>query len=562
MQVILTLFWHNLMQMANEYGVPIMADPDKKGNVWLIGDTNSPSGIATAGSHQPAPNAAIEVFVVKFDQQGQRIWGSYLGGAMNDLSTGLVCDGLGDLYITGNTLSTSGFGTAGVYQTANGGNQDGFLSKFTESGTLAWSTFFGGPLLDQSNTVTFDGTHVYIAGNTRSTTGIATPGSYQDTHGGGTLDCFLSKFSNTGQLIWATYYGGAGGSDAMGAAIYAEGSVFVAGGSNSNHVLATLDAYQDTLNGASADAFIARFDTSGIRTWGTYYGGVGTEVINAMAFDQHQGLYIAGGTKSTDYVTTPGSHQEAYGGGSNDCLLVKFNTCDPPPAPDSIFGPTVLCSGQEYRYHVDSIPVALRYNWRLPAGWLGHSDSASIGLIPDTASDRIWVSVSNHCTISDSIALDILVHASPQPEILQHGQVLSTTKSYATYQWLLDGAAIDGATGSSHLVAKKGAYAVSVTDGNDCAGVSDTLHAGSVTISGPGLSNNRIRIYPNPASLRVQIHAAVPVVTQVTSIEGRAVLAPTTDRILDISKLPPGLYLLQVYSAQQELLHTQKLVKQ
>ena len=52
--------------------------------------------------------------------------------------------------------------------------------------------------------------NVYLAGDTNSTTGIATTGAHQTTYGGGYYDAFLVKFNSSGVRQWGTYYGGTG----------------------------------------------------------------------------------------------------------------------------------------------------------------------------------------------------------------------------------------------------------------------------------------------------------------------------------------------------------------
>jgi hypothetical protein len=91
----------------------------------MSGNTQSSSGIATAGAHQTTVNDA---FLVSFNSSGVRQSGTYCGGIKN------VCtnDASGNVYITGYTQSNSGIATAGAHQTANGnsGYNDAFLLKF------------------------------------------------------------------------------------------------------------------------------------------------------------------------------------------------------------------------------------------------------------------------------------------------------------------------------------------------------------------------------------------------------------------------------------------------
>ena len=90
--------------------------------------------------------------------------------------------------------------TSGAYQTTYGGGSrvlgDAFLSKFTTSGSLSWSTYLGGSNGDRGNGVTTDGSgNVYVTGGAES--GFpTTSGAYQPSNAGGD-DAFLRKFNFT-----------------------------------------------------------------------------------------------------------------------------------------------------------------------------------------------------------------------------------------------------------------------------------------------------------------------------------------------------------------------------
>ena len=76
------------------------------------------------------------------------VWGTYFGGDSNDDGVeGISTDKLGNVFITGQTYSPEGVATSGAYQTFISSNlgDDAFLAKFTSSGNLLWATYFGGP---------------------------------------------------------------------------------------------------------------------------------------------------------------------------------------------------------------------------------------------------------------------------------------------------------------------------------------------------------------------------------------------------------------------------------
>src|SRR6202007_1665338 len=50
-------------------------------NVYIAGQTDSPSHIATPGSHKAAFDNS-DAFLAKFNKHGQRMWGTYFGGSV------------------------------------------------------------------------------------------------------------------------------------------------------------------------------------------------------------------------------------------------------------------------------------------------------------------------------------------------------------------------------------------------------------------------------------------------------------------------------------------------
>src|SRR5690606_14503092 len=126
----------------------------------------------------------------------------------------------------------------------------------------------------------------------------------------GQYDYFLAMFDSTGTVKWGTYYGGNGqeyppasdGCDAY-------GHVYLTGTSASSNNISSANSYQPTNNGGGADAFLAKFDTTGTRIWSTYFGGERDEYGTAIAFDALTNIYLAGRTNSTTGIATSGSLQ-------------------------------------------------------------------------------------------------------------------------------------------------------------------------------------------------------------------------------------------------------------
>jgi hypothetical protein len=206
------------------------------------------------------------------------------------------------VYLAGYTNSTTGtdIATTGAHQSANGGNDDAFLVKFNTSGVRQWGTYYGGSGVDEGWSCSTDASgNVYLAGVTSSNTGtvIATTGAHQSTNGGGT-DAFLVKFNTSGVRQWGTYYGGSGSEEGNSCSTDATGNVYLAGytPSNTGTVIATTGAHQSAFGGGFDDAFIVKFNASGIRQWGSYYGGSGDDRGYSCSTDASGNVYLAGYT--------------------------------------------------------------------------------------------------------------------------------------------------------------------------------------------------------------------------------------------------------------------------
>jgi len=255
-------------------------------------------------------------------------WGTYFGGSYLDETSVVTYDPSGYLYVTGLTQSVSNIATTGAYQTNLSGSDDAFLAKFTTSGALLWGTYFGGNDYTQGLGVCCDrGGSVYIAGST-SSTNISTPGAMQTTYGGGYRDAFLAKFTTSGVLVWATYYGGDSNDIAKPIICDTACNIYMAGATGSIANIATAGAHQTAYGGGDGDVFLVKFDSSGNRIWGTYFGGSSDDEpgLCGIVYDARADIvYISGSTKSSDRIASTGAWQSSWSGGY-DVFLAKFHT--------------------------------------------------------------------------------------------------------------------------------------------------------------------------------------------------------------------------------------------
>ncbi|MCX6283351.1 MAG: T9SS type A sorting domain-containing protein [Bacteroidetes bacterium] len=542
---------------------------DGNGNSFMAGTTTSSNAMATAGAHQPTYGGTIDAFLVKFNSSGVRLWGTYYGGSFDDIGNYCSVDISGNVFLTGETRSSGSIATPGSHQATIGYGYDAFLVKFNSSGVRQWGTYYGGnSFYDYGYSCCADGSgNVFLAGSTGSTDAIATAGAYQTTPGGG-LDAYLVKFNSAGVRQWGSYYGGTNDESGYSCSVDLSGNIFLAGQTNSINAIATTGAFQTTLGGSS-DAFLVKFNSSMVRQWGTYYGGASSDLANSCISDGNGNIFLTGYTHSTNGIASAGAHQPTYGGicdafltkfapsglrqwgtyyggdqadqgsacsvdgngnvvlggttsstsaiattgayqttlsGSSDAFLVKFNGCIPDDA-GTITGPSTLCSGLTgIGYSIPSINNATAYTWTLPSGCNitsgANTNSIIVSYAASASSGSISVYATNSCGNGSSSSLSVTVNTTPVLSISGNNSLCinsgyynySTQAGFSNYIWTISsGGVINAGQGTSQVQVNwntAGSQWVAVTCTNvGCSPASPTQYPVSVN-NIPGLAGS------------------------------------------------------------------------
>ncbi|HRE58569.1 MAG TPA: SBBP repeat-containing protein, partial [Candidatus Kapabacteria bacterium] len=162
---------------------------------------------------------------------------------------------------------------------------------------------------------------------TFSTNNIATTGVHQTTFGGGEGNGdTFIAKFNTNGVRLWGTYYG-GNQGEFGSAIAVDGSGNVyVCGNTSSSNAIATAGAHQTTFGGDIDAFIVKFTTNGVRLWGTYYGSFGWDQGIGIAVDGGGNVYITGETSSFNAIATAGAHQTTYGGGFRDAFIAKFST--------------------------------------------------------------------------------------------------------------------------------------------------------------------------------------------------------------------------------------------
>lgn len=294
---------------------------DEDGYIYLTGMTSATSGIALNGAQMTYGGGNYDAFIAKLNKDGVLIWATYFGGTQSDFGNGITLDEQGNIYVVGASSSNAGIANSGADLSYGGGSYDGFILKLSGQGVIQWSSYIGGSGEDTAWSAEVDELgNIAVLSNTASTDAIAS--AVGQTNNGGAFDLMLHKFNAIGELMWATYYGGAANEEA-GNVVYANGSYYIAASTTSTGIAS--NGAQNTYGGGLSDGLIAKFNNAGTLLWSSYIGGAGDDHAHQISINAFGQIYISGSTSSTSGISTSGASQVSNNGGSYDAFVGRYS---------------------------------------------------------------------------------------------------------------------------------------------------------------------------------------------------------------------------------------------
>lgn len=162
----------------------------------------------------------------------------------------------------------------------------------------------------------------------------------------------------------------------------------------------------------------------------------------------------------------------------------------------------------------------------------------------------IYVDTLQSVTGCDSIVtLNLFVNIIPIPTITRTGDSLQT-QLFTSYQWLFNGAIVNGGTNQNLVVVQEGNYSVVVTGANVCIDTSAVLNVTGLGINDLA-SGYGVKLYPNPNNGSFVLKFTDDVVrdVEITDAVGRTVMASTKasrQQNFNLDELSAGVYIVRI----------------
>lgn len=339
---------------------------DNQNNVYVTGRFASTVDFDPGIGTDIISNAGvIDVYLTKFDENGNYLWTKTMGGNYMDIGNNVTLDANGNIYLTGRFSTTADFDPGpGVANLVSNGNGDIFICKLDQNGNYIWAKGIGGSstsIADEGYDIAIDPTgNVYLTGWFRGTVDFDPDvNNIVNLIPTGSSDAFICKLNASGNFVWAKKMGGVADDCGRNIALDVQGNIYTSGYFSGS---ADFDPGTATFNlnaVNSWDVYVHKIDADGNFIWAKSFGGAGSDKPYGMEMDEQANIYITGSFLADVDFDPDLSADSVYtliSGGVNDAFITKLDSSG-----HFIWAERLGSTGEDFGYSVTTDNAANVY---------------------------------------------------------------------------------------------------------------------------------------------------------------------------------------------------------
>jgi len=555
---------------------------DSHGDLYLTG-----SFYATADFN---PDTAVantltslgqgDVFISKYDKDGNFIWVKHIGAAGFQSVNNITADSQDNVIISGTFNDSPDFNPGAGVDSIPVATQYGnvvYFAKYDLNGNYIWAKgiqsngFKSIGDLQTDNTGSF-----YVTGAFEDTTDFdPTNGVTELIAPQGNSFIYFGKYDASGNLMWVKYFDhpGLGGQDGgTSIALDGQNNLFLTGQFWGQGCDFDPSATGTAILGSNAsnnyDIYIAKYTNTGNYLWAHNIGDSGSDTGVKIEFDNDNSLIFSticgastfgGAALPSDYDFTAGVSEYASAG-SEDFTITKYTQCYINPA-TGLVGNTITAFANN-----------VSYQWlNCEVGFAPIANATLQSYTPtNTGSYACTMSYGGCVDTTICIAVDLCVGITNSITINAQTLTLTCSVSGATYQWIrtdVGNLAIAGATSQTYTPTVNGSYACKITK-NGCVNTSAPISVDKVGLEEFNNDLN-VTLFPNPANDFVVasfITAATNIQVQLFDVVGKLIdakiLQSKNNITINTENLSKGVYTLKFFETSTNKVVVRRFIKE
>ncbi|HOZ30559.1 MAG TPA: aryl-sulfate sulfotransferase [Bacteroidales bacterium] len=196
------------------------------------------------------------------------------------------------------------------------------------------------------------------------------------------------------------------------------------------------------------------------------------------------------------------------------------------------------------------------YSWTsVPEGYSSVAENPLV--YPQQATTYTVIVTNDQSGCTDEVSVFIAVNPAPEIPVISANDNTLTSSVADSYQWYLNGEAIEGANSQSITPEETGTYQVEVTTNSyECSSMSEEYYYDVLAIEDD--LQSKISVYPNPNTGIFNIYSESDFSFEVINTGGEVIYSGNNSGNIDLSYLSNGVYFIVIHS--DNISKTEKII--